>query len=357
MYRSAAGDEYFVVDGHVHWWDGSPDNQKNDYGKGWISCFYDYHSGLSPAEYVWPREKYEKYSEEDLLNDLFVEGYVDVAIFQPTYLLDFFKEGFNTTARDARLKERYPDRFILNSSWDPRDGERGLAEFEEKVSRWGIKGVKLYTAEWRGDSKGWSLDDPMAERYLAKCQELGVKNIHVHKGPTIWPLNKDAFDVTDIDHAATAFPELNFIVEHVGMPRIDEFCWIAVQEPNVYGGLAVLMPFIHPRPKYFGDSLAELLFWLGEDRLLFSSDYALWTPKWLVEKFIAFELPEQTAAETGVQLTVEGKQKIMGLNACKLYGIDPVEHGSRLRVDEFGQKAETGPGPQAEGALAEAVGT
>ena len=101
--------------------------------------------------------------------------------------------------------------------------------------------------------------------------------------------------------------------------------------------------------------MAELLFWLGEDRLLFSSDYALWHPKWLIEKFVAFDLPEQTTEETGVSLSVEAKQKILGLNACKLYDIDPVEHGARLRADQFGQKASTGPGPEAEGALAKEV--
>lgn len=356
MYRSAAGDEYFVVDGHVHWWDGSPENQKNEYGKGFISCFYDYHSGLSPAEYVWPREKYEKYDKETMYQDMFVDGYVDVGILQPTYLTDFYVDGFNTTARDAIVKDEHPDRFVLNSSWDPRDGDRGLAEFEEKVAKYKVKGVKLYTAEWRGDSRGWSLTDPMAERYLAKCQELGVKNIHVHKGPTIWPLNKDAFDVADIDHAATNFPELNFIVEHVGMPRTEDFCWIAVQEPNVYGGLAVLMPFIHPRPRYFGQIMAELLFWLGADRLLFASDYALWHPKWLIEKFVDFQIPDDIASEVGVQLDVETKQKILGLNAAKLYGIDPAEHGARLSSDVFAQTASTGPGPHAAGALAEEVG-
>jgi predicted TIM-barrel fold metal-dependent hydrolase len=355
MFRSAAGDEYFVVDGHIHWWDASPENQKNKYGTGFISCFYDYHSGLSPAEYVWPREKYESYDADTMLNDLFVDGYVDVGIFQPTYLTDFYVNGFNTTERNAILKDRHPDRFILNSSWDPRDEEAGLAAFEEKVEKYKPKGVKLYTAEWRGDSRGWSLKDPWAERYLDKCVELGVTNIHVHKGPTIWPLNKDSFDVADIDTVATNFTDLNFIVEHVGMPRIDDFCWIAVQEPNVYGGLAVLMPFIHPRPKYFADVMAELLFWLGEDRLLFASDYALWHPKWLVEKFVDFELPEQVTEETGTSLSVEAKQKILGLNACKLYGIDPQEHGARLRADEFGAKAATGPGPQAEGALAQEV--
>ena len=54
--------------------------------------------------------------------------------------------------------------------------------------------------------------------FFEKCQELGIHNIHVHKGPTIWPLDKDAFDVKDVDIAATSYPELNFIVEHVGCP-------------------------------------------------------------------------------------------------------------------------------------------
>ena len=63
----------------------------------------------------------------------------------------------------------------------------------------------------------------------------------MHKGPTIWPLDKDAFDVADVDFAATNFPELNFIVEHVGLPRIEDFCYMATQEPNVYAGLAVVV--------------------------------------------------------------------------------------------------------------------
>jgi predicted TIM-barrel fold metal-dependent hydrolase len=104
----------------------------------------------------------------------------------------------------------------------------------------------------------------------------------------------------------------------------------------VYGGLAVLMPFLHPRPHYFAEVMANLLFWLGEDRLLFSSDYALWHPKWLVEKFVDFELPEDVSSEAGgVQLTVEAKKKILGLNACKLYDVDPAVHGQKIASDQF----------------------
>ncbi len=318
------GTKYFIVDGHIHLWDASPENQANAYGEGFIKCFYDYHRALSPPEYVWPLEKYRKYTEEDLMHDLFEEGYVDIGIFQPTYLLDFYVNGFNTTEQDGVLKEKYPDKFILNGWFDPRAGERGLRQFEELVEKWNIKGVKLYTAEWRGDSKGWKLTDPWAQRYLEKCQELGVTNIHVHKGPTIWPLNKDAFDVADVDDAATAFPELTFIVEHVGLPRLEDFCWIGVQEPNVYGGLAVAMPFIHTRPRYFARVLGELLYWLGSDRLLFASDYAIWLPKWIIEEFVDFEMPEDMVSEFG-ELTTDIKRKVLGVNAARLYDIEVPE--------------------------------
>ncbi len=329
MYRSPDGTEYYVVDGHVHFWDASDANYRNQkYADGWIKCFYDYHRNLSPAEYVWPFELYQKYPEERMMRDLFEEGYVDKALFLPTVLKDFYKNGFNTIEQDAVLKEKYPDKFILNGSFDPREGEPGLRKLEEDVKRYGIKGVKLYTAEWKGSSKGWKLTDPWARRYLDRCAELGVVNIHVHKGPTIWPLNRDAFDVADVDDAATEYRDagLRFIVEHCGLPRLEDFCWIAVQEPNVYGGLSVVMPFIHAKPRYFAEVLAELLWWVGEDRLTFASDYAIWTPKWLVEQFAALQLPEDVKEQRGVDLTVEGKRKILGLNAARLYDLDVPEH-------------------------------
>ncbi len=339
MYRTADGQEVFVLDCHTHLWDASPANQRNKYGRGWIDCFYDYHRNLSPADYVWPLEKYEKYSPETMAYDEFVKGYVDIAILQPTYLKDFYINGFNTIEQNSVMKNAYPDRFILNGRFDARDGEDGLDDLRRMKADWDIKGVKLYTAEWRGDSKGYKLSSPEAYRYLEECEKLGINNVHVHKGPTIFPLNRDAFDVADVDDAASHFTDLNFIIEHVGLPRLEDFCWIATQEKNVYGGLSVAMPFIHPRPRYFAEIMANLLFWIGPDKILFGSDYAIWEPKWLIEKFMAFELPDDLKQEYGVDLTMENKQKILGLNAARLYGITPTEHLSKISSDALAQQA------------------
>jgi predicted TIM-barrel fold metal-dependent hydrolase len=324
---SKDGENYFVVDSHMHYWDASPANWvagQENFAKGWIDCF--------PAETHWSIEHFQKYSEDDLMKDVFEDGHVDVAIFQPTYLRSWYTEGFNTTERNASLAAKHPGKFVVNSRFEPRGGDAAMREFEENVEKYSPKGVKLYTAEWLGDSRGWTLKDPEAYRFLARAQELGIKNVHVHKGPTIWPLDKDAFDVSDVDHAATDFPDLNFIVEHVGLPRIEDFCFMATQEPNVYAGLSVVIGgLMHSRPKFFAKVMGELLFWVGEDKMTFGSDYGIWEPKWQVEGFVDWDYPSDEFSDYP-RVNTATKKKILGLNAAKLYDIEvPVE--CRLPVE------------------------
>jgi predicted TIM-barrel fold metal-dependent hydrolase len=334
------GEKYFIVDGHMHYWNAAPDNWvpgAEQYAKGWIECFHAY-QGLGPPETHWPMEHFQKYSEDDFVKDVFEDGHVDVGIFQSTYLKEWYKEGFNTVERNASLAEKYPGKLIANVRWDPRDGDAGMEQFRRDVERYHPKGVKLYTAEWNNGSRGWKLSDPAAYRFLEETQRLGIKNVDLHKGPTIWPLDKDAFDVADVDQAATDFPDLNFIVEHVGLPRIDNFCYIATQEPNVYAGLSVVLgALMYARPKFFARVMGELLFWVGEDKMLFGSDYAIWEPKWQVEGFADWEMPDDEAFSDYPRLSVAGKKKIFGLNAARLYDIEVPE--------EYQIRDDTAPAP------------
>ena len=320
------GTKYFIVDSHMHYWDASPQNWvpgAEQYAKGWIECFHAYQS-LGPPETHWTLDHFYKASEDDLMKDVFEDGYVDKAIFQPTYLTEWYASGFNTAEQNGALAAKHPDKFIVNGRWDPRDGDAGIKQLEEDVARYGHKGVKMYTAEWREGSRGWTLKDPEAYRFLEKSQELGIKNIHVHKGPTIWPLDKDAFDVSDVDHVATDYNgKLNFIVEHVGLPRIEDFCFMATQEPNVYAGLSVVVGgLMHARPQFFNKVMGELLFWVGEDKMTFGSDYAIWEPKWQIEGLLNWEMPDDLAYSDYPRLDANGKRKILGLNAAKLYDVE-----------------------------------
>ena len=329
------GEKYFVVDSHMHYWDASPENWvpgAEQYAKGWIECFHAYQS-LGPAETHQSIEEFQRVSEEQLMREEFEEGYVDVAIFQSTYLREWYTQGFNTTERNGSLFEKHPEKFRVNTRFDPRDGDAGMREFEANVAKYKPLGAKLYTAEWNGDSRGYKLSDPECYRFLERAQELGIKNIHVHKGPTIWPLDKDAFDVSDVDHAATDFQGLNFIVEHVGLPRIEDFCFMATQEPNVYAGLSVVLGgLMHARPRFFAKVMGELLFWVGEDKMTFGSDYNIWTPKWQVEGLVDWDYPEGHDYDDYPRLGVDGKKKILGLNAARLYDIEVPEQ-YRLSAD------------------------
>jgi uncharacterized protein len=339
------GEKYFVVDSHSHFWDASRENWRDgreQYAKGWIDCFYGYHQ-LAPPETHWDYEHFLKVTPDDFERDMFIEGHVDYAVFQSTYLKEWYTTGFNTTEQNSELLQRWGDKLIVNGRFDPRDSDAGLKQLEADAKTFNLKGVKLYTAEWHENgSRGFKLTDPECYRFFQLAQELGIKNIHAHKGPTIWPLNKDAFSADDVDQVATDFPELNFIIEHAGIPRIDDFCYMAVQEPNVYAGLSVVIgALMHARPQFFNKVMGELLFWVGEDRMTFGGDYNIWTPKWQVEGFVDWEFPDDLMYADYPKPTVETKKKILGLNAAKLYDIPvPAELQLPTTADEPGQPAE-----------------
>lgn len=46
MYRLPDGEEIFVIDSHIAWWDASKENQLNIHGEQFINCFYDYHESV-----------------------------------------------------------------------------------------------------------------------------------------------------------------------------------------------------------------------------------------------------------------------------------------------------------------------
>ena len=101
---------------------------------------------------------------------------------------------------------------------------------------------------------------------------------------------------------------------------------MATQEANVYAGLSVVIGgLMHARPRFFAKVMGELLFWVGEDKMLFGSDYGIWEPKWQIEGFLDWDYPGDAAMRIIREVNDATKRKILGLNAAKLYGIEVPE--------------------------------
>jgi hypothetical protein len=73
--------------------------------------------------------------------------------------------------------------------------------------------------------------------------------------------------------------------------------------------------------------MGQLMKYLGPDRILFGSD-SVWygAPQWQIEALWRFQIPEELRQRYGYpELTEADKRKILGLNAARLYGIQPIE--------------------------------
>jgi uncharacterized protein len=99
-------------------------------------------------------------------------------------------------------------------------------------------------------------------------------------------------------------------------------------------------PRFKNNPRHFAEIMANLLFWIGPDRIIWGTDFPIWYPHWLLDDFMAFELPDDLKEEYGVDLTDEIKQRIIGTNIARLYGIDIDSKLKTIANDEIAQRKQ-----------------
>ena len=260
---------YFIVDAHVALWDARPENQRNVHGKQFIDCFYDYHRNLSPESEVWTYEEYLYQGGDRLMKDLFTDGHDDHAIFQPAILGEFDRKEFRRDRGGLGAGRRSPGQADLQPQLRPA----------QRRERYGPAARGRRTLRHEGRE---ALHRGMARRVarLAARRPVGVPLLRTCAGNWVFATFTSTrarpsgrltatHSTSPIDHVASDFTDLNFIVEHCGLPRLEDFCWIATQEPNVHAGLAVAMPFIHTRPQYFAQIVGDVC--IGSARTASSS--------------------------------------------------------------------------------------
>src|SRR5438552_18398223 len=84
-----------------------------------------------------------------------------MAIFEPQTLMYFYHKGFSNVDAISGYVTKWPDRLVMGSRGDPRDGEAGKALLAEQVRKirmlpCQMTNVKLYTAEGHEEDGGVS---------------------------------------------------------------------------------------------------------------------------------------------------------------------------------------------------------
>jgi hypothetical protein len=244
----------------------------------------------------------------------------------------------------------------------------------EMMDRWrewchpaGWKVYTMYGAEGGGpmhwDAPTWMLDDEgCGQPFLHRARETGVRIVCAHKGLTFG--TNTGWDgpssPRDIGPAAKAFPDINFFiyhsgyeprqgdqeegpyseeVSHRGSNRLIKSVKDAGLGPgsNVYAELGTTWYLIMAHPREAVHVIGKLLSAFGEDNILWGTD-SIWygSPQPLIDAFRAFQIPEEYRERYGYpQLTPRAKEKILGLNAARLYGIDPQKAHAAARNDDL----------------------
>jgi len=170
------------------------------------------------------------------------------------------------------------------------------------------------------------LDDPKAE--VERILKLGLKGIKIHPDfqkieidhPLMFPLYEAVegrlpilFHIGDnrIDYSnplrlsriLKSFPGLTVIAAHLGAYRMWDRLGEFFTEKNVYLDTSSTLMYIDK------EQAAKFIRSYGADKILFGTDYPMWTHKNELQRFLS------------LGLTFEENKKILAENAKKLFGI------------------------------------
>ena len=324
----------FVFDCVAHVFNFDRDNALGNAGVMFDNHLYAFHQALTPpTERLLSAEEFlREWSPEEIDRMVFEESDTDMLIAMPLPLTDMFRDGLSPWERCADLARLRPDRTVFWGTINPLEGRKALELMERQVEEFGARAFKLYNVRYDyGQHFPWRMDDPrIAFPIFEKAQELGVNLIGVHKGVPLGPQHIEHTQTWDMDGAAENFPDINFVIYHVGLPFLDEVCWQLIRFPNLYASLAATVNFIVRAPRQFAEVLGKLLFWCGEDKIIYGSEVPIWHPQWALKAFADFQLPQDLVDGYGYpQLTDQAKRKILGENLLRLHGMDVEETRTR----------------------------
>lgn len=292
---------------------------------------------------------------ENYIKEVFLDSETDVAVISGITSLT---EESNFLPPDQMVRTRAlvhqltrSRRIVSHGLFSPDLGAANLEGMHRQAEQLKIEAWKGYTGNPLGPNKeGWWLDDEkLAYPALEYSRKMKIKNICLHKGLPLFGFNVEHCSPKDVVRASRDFPDLNFLLYHSGfksledalpaardgfektsyVPWVSDLCEWRRKNPhmtNVYmelGSTFGMMVITHPL--LCSHVLGMIVQAFGADHVLWGTDSIWWgSPQWQIEALRRLEMPEPLAKRFGyAPLTADVKRQIFGLNAARLYGVDP----------------------------------
>ncbi len=276
---------------------------------------------------------------------LFEASPTDLAVAQVVPIFDYYKDWWAPVELQAEFARAFPGRAFLCGGVDPMFAglDAALEHLEWQVRDLGAISIKFYNGHidrsWRCDDK--ELAYPLYER----AAELGIKVLQFHKGFPFGLENIEDVKPNDLQRPARDFPEIDFVIHHLGVPYFEETVYIAARFPNVHLCLGANLAFTPIAPRQVQEQVGRLLAYVGVDKLSYASEGYLAGPPWpYLKAFLDLEIPDDLRHGYGwPQITAADKRAILGENMARLLGIDLA-----AKVEELGlHPSPLGPIPAA----------
>lgn len=322
--------------------------------------FKNFVQRLRPASKL--EDSIEKLNLDHYVKELFFDSDTLMAVISGVPTRDWDKNPLPpdqmAATRDYVNKLAGSQRVLAHGLMRPNLGKSELDEIERQIKDLKISAWKMYTGAEIGEQAWWMDDEKVAYPCFEKSKQLGIKNLCVHKGLPLGVFNEEHCKPRDLLKAARDWPDMNFIAYHSGFRGLDSV--LTRRDPQEIPWISDIIRMLRDNPEikniYFelGSTFNQLSSFApdacmhmfgqmiqvaGDDHVLWGTD-SIWggSPQSQIERFRRIKIKDDMIEKYGyAPLTDEVKAKIFGLNAAKLFGIDPQTKHEAMEHDKFAQ--------------------
>ncbi|MEX0891056.1 MAG: amidohydrolase family protein [Gemmatimonadota bacterium] len=198
-----------------------------------------------------------------------------------------------------------------------------LADLRTLLREDRIKGLKLYPGY-----EAFYVHDPRMRVVYELAGEFGVP-VMIHTGDTFTARGKVKYaHPLEVDEVAVDFPDVNFVICHLGNPWVTDAMEVIYKNPNVVGDVSglTLGKFEERFEKLMLQQVNEVVAFAGNpEKLLYGTDWPICS----MDSYIRFV--------RNLQLSTEENDLIFWINSARIFRLD-VEEIRRAR-DGAGKRA------------------